>query len=168
MTAKDNRRDCRTIFRATIARWRELRLFAGLFLAVFAGTALTPGSAAALEIPKEHPRIFFTRADVEKFKTRLNSPYIPREGDDPRTIIRENAFAYVVSGNKEAAAKAIEAALKLCTPNLGERAQGGGDWFDDILDISICYDWCYPVLGAAREARYHADQFHGQGNYTRI
>ncbi len=144
-------RSHRIIFRASNARWREFRLFAGLIPAVFAAVTIAQGSPGTLQIPKEHPRIFFTKPDVQIFKTRLNGPYIPREGNNPRTIIRENAFAYVVSGNKEAAAKAIEAALKLCTPNLGERAQGGGDWFDDILDIGICYDWCYPVLGEAKE-----------------
>ncbi|MFB3905064.1 MAG: heparinase II/III family protein [Acidobacteriota bacterium] len=145
------RRNHHVILGASIKVRLGLRFFAGFIVAAFAAAAPGQGSAAALKIPQEHPRIFFTKVDIEKFKTRLNGPYVPQEGNDSRTIIRENAFAYVVSGDKEAAAKAIEAALKLCTPNLGERAQGGGDWFDDILDIGICYDWCYPVLGDAKE-----------------
>jgi len=122
---------------------------------VVAGALVLAGmhaaSAAPLKIPAEHPRIFFTAADVAGFRTQLQGRYAPQAGDGPRRIIRENGFAYVIGSDRAAAARAIAAAVKLCTPEVSKSPQGARDNFEDLLDIAICYDWCFPVLGPARE-----------------
>lgn len=114
--------------------------------------SLAPGRAGApaLRIPAERPRIFLTKADAEQLRQELGGVYQPKHDGTPRGIIRENAFAYVISGDKAAAARAIAAAVKLCTPEVALTPQGGHDNFEDLLDISLCYDWCHAELGTAK------------------
>jgi heparin/heparan-sulfate lyase len=63
-------------------------------------------------------------------------------------VVRENGFAYVVSGDVAAAEPAIAKAVSLCKPGLGRDPNSD---FEDLIDIAICYDWCHAVLGSARE-----------------
>src|ERR1043166_1432122 len=100
-----------------------IRTLALLPSAVLAIASFARAAAPPLNIAAEHPRIFFTQADVERFRTQLHGAYAPKPGNSARSVIRENAFTYVIAGDKPAAAKAIAAAVKLCTPEVSQSPQ---------------------------------------------
>jgi hypothetical protein len=126
-------------------------LIAWVAWSAFVSAGIGAASAAALKIPAEHPRIFFTKADVAKFREQSRGVYAPQPGNSARNVIRENGFAYLIGGDRAAANTAIAAAIALSTPEVSKSPQGSHDNFEDLLDIAICYDWCRPVLGTAAE-----------------
>jgi len=130
------------------AHGRDGNVFIARLTAALLAVVVLRAPAWALDVPRDHPRIFFTKADVVRFRAKLNGPYKVNGGSDPRAIIRENGFAYVVSGDTQSAARAVQEALKLCKPNLGKEPNHD---FENLFDIAICYDWCYPALGPAKD-----------------
>jgi hypothetical protein len=130
-----------TAYRSMHSHWR-------LPMAILLAAGHSGSAAVALEVPREHPRLFFNREDIKRFKRELGGKYRVEPQRENRRIIRENGFAYLLTGDAEAAAKAVEAARKLCRPDLGKAPN---DDFEDLFDIAVCYDWCHPALGSARE-----------------
>jgi heparin/heparan-sulfate lyase len=116
---------------------------------LFAALFLLAAPAAALDVPPDHPRIFFTKAEVPQLKAHCGGACHAKADRSPRGIIREHGFAYVISGDAQDASRAVQAAVKLCRPELGKKPN---DDFEDLFDIAICYDWCYPALGPAKDA----------------
>lgn len=107
-------------------------------------TAQQPAAppATALNVPHDHPRIFFTKDDVSIFKARMNVQPVAA-GDSGRAAVRGHGFNYAVLGSKESAERAIHAALQMCKPGLGSDVNSD---FEDVFDIATCYDWCYAAL----------------------
>jgi hypothetical protein len=64
-------------------------------------------------------------------------------GDRGRAAIRGHGFNYAVLGDKQAAQRAIDAALALCLPRLGSDVNRD---FEDVFDIATCYDWCHSAM----------------------
>src|SRR5262245_44864537 len=74
-------------------------------------------AAPALNVPSDHPRIFFTKHDLAGFKERMNGKPLAA-GARGRTAVRGHGFNFAVLGDKESAERAIQAALQMCTPGL--------------------------------------------------
>ncbi len=109
-------------------------------------------AAPALNIPKDHPRLFFTRDDLAQFKQRMNGQPVAA-GARGRAAIRGHGFNYAVLGDKASAERAIQAALLLCRPGLGSNVNRD---FEDVFDIATCYDWCYAALSPEAKAKLAA------------
>ncbi|HXG10172.1 MAG TPA: heparinase II/III family protein [Gemmataceae bacterium] len=127
-----------------------------LFLSLLARGLQTQGAPAqaappapVLNVPREHPRIFFTKNDLAEFKKWMNGKPVTA-GASGRAAIRGHGFNYVVLGDKESAERAIQAALSLCRPGLGSTVNSH---FEDIFDIAICYDWCHAALSPEAKTR---------------
>src|SRR5258706_3864772 len=78
--------------RETVEGSRATRRIAWLTMAIFVVAGFGRASAAALKIPGEHPRIFFTKTEALKFKAQLQGSYAPQAGEVARSIIRQNGF----------------------------------------------------------------------------
>src|SRR5262245_38999996 len=114
--------------------------------------AAAQAAAAALKVPKDHPRIFFTKDDLGTFKERMKGKPLAA-GNSGRAAIRGHGFNYAVLGDKASAERAIQAALAMCKPGLGSNVNSH---FEDIFDIATCYDWCHAALSPQDKAKLAA------------
>src|SRR5262245_45583984 len=126
----------------------------GVALALLVSGGLWGQERAALElpafhVPKQHPRIFFTTDDVAQFHERMNGKPVAA-GVSGWAAIRGHGFNYAVLGDRQSAERAINAALAMCRPGLGSNVNSH---FESLLDIAICYDWCYAALSAETKSQ---------------
>jgi len=116
-----------------------------------------------VRLPAEHPRIWFTAADLPELRKRCQTTHAAQlnmirnaSEKDPRSAgVRafNLAFLYQMSGEPNYARQAIELARGVkpfdwVKPN--EQGLPYGDWYSGLADPLACvFDWCYDQLNAA-------------------
>lgn len=124
------------------------------------GFMCVTGSEAAVPPPvrTDHPRIWFTKADIPRLRRRIDSTHKEAwENLQKRSTRRdhvEHAFTYAITGSKTAARAAIDGARQRAArlPEiLGAKFDVGPTIRSHIEVMAFVFDWCYPEL--SREDR---------------
>ncbi len=96
----------------------------------------------AVEVPAEHPRLWWTPARLARARARVKGhPFRPRD-DDPTQL----ALAYLLEGDRPAGEKAV-AWLRSLELNTSGVASDAARWNGE--DAMLVFDWCHDLLTAA-------------------
>lgn len=147
----------------TLKRWiartawerRVLSMLASLSLFAGALDAHAYRGLKSPKVPKGHPRVYITKAELPQIKKNLRSSDLSeswemlRKRQDSLAL----AFIYLVTKEREAGRKAIERWMRRMSGALVEQEPGKdtlttiGRTPGNLLHVGACvYDWCYDLL----------------------